>query len=367
MKIQVEALISSFFARLMLAIASLLAAPAFSAPLDALLDARPARNYMYGFIEVGGDFVNDTVDVFGVRDEKDAANGVGDYTGGHLRLGWQFTDRLWLEGSAWQRQVTYGLDKPEIESFAVATQYRFFDQPSVGSPQPDAAIRFSYWMNRADEIKRSSPVASNDPFLALLQSSQVSSARDDQQQVDLLLAWAIKSNLSATFFAGVGQGKVSIGGISGRYENISVRNAGGCSNSFLLSAGQSETLLPSGLATLVVDQDVCYDHSYAQLGTNIQWMPFQDLTLRAGYVFQKIDRQRVDDRIRQDGDKPITEGHTLIGEAAYRFAKFGQVFVRGQLMSGPFLGEIPFLYNRITAPRFDKEYGFVTVGLILDF
>jgi hypothetical protein len=41
--------------------------------------------------------------------------------------------------------------------------------------------------------------------------------------------------------------------------------------------------------------------------------------------------------------------------------------VRGQLMSGPFLGEIPFLYNRITAPRFDKEYGFVTVGLILDF
>lgn len=349
-------------------LATSLTLPARAAPMDAMLDARPARYYQYGFMEFSSDVVNKSVDVFGYRNEKDAVNGVGDYAGGHLRLGWQLTDRLWVEGGAWKRKITYGPDKPEIESYSAAAQYRLIDQPAVGHWLPDVAVRAGYWMNNSDYFRKSTASQINVNFFGTSQlfkidSAEIRDAKDKQRQVDLVLSWFLQPNLSASISAGIGSGKVTIGGISAEQFGLAIQNIGGCSGTVQLTAFGTVEIKDA----IAVDREVCHEHTYRQIGANIQWLPIQNVSLKAGYLFQTIDRKRIDDLVKDYGGKPITEGHTLIGEAAYRFAKFGQVFLRGQLMSGPFLGEIPMLYNRITAPRFDREYGFVSMGLILDF
>lgn len=350
-------------------LAVLVMQPLRAAPMDAMLDARPARYYQYGFLEIGGDVVNKSVDVFGYRNEKDTANGVGDYEGGHLRLGWQLTDRLWVEGGGRKRRISYGPDKPEIESYSAAAQYRLIDQPAVGHWMPDIAVRAGYWTNKTDYFSKSTASEIDVKLFGSSQrvkidSAEIRDAKDQQRQADLVFSWAVRSNLSVSISAGVGSGDVTIGSIAAKQASIgNVQNIGGCSGTVQLAA-IGDIKLDNAIA---VDGEVCHEHTYKQIGANLQWLPIQDVSLRAGYLYQSIDRKKIDDLVKEYGGKPISEGHTLIGEAAYRFAKFGQIFVRGQLMSGPFLGEIPMLYNRITAPRFDREYGFVSIGLILDF
>lgn len=360
----VQRALSGLPARLLCALAlplALLGAPAAAAPLDALLSVDPAHGADRGFVEGGFDFVNGAVDILRLRDEADAQRGLGDYSGGHLRLGGWVTPRVWLDGALWRRSISYGPDKPRIDSHQLAAQYLLTHPASVADGRPSFALRLGYWGDRSSLLRKSTPsslITSEGTFT--VDEVSVDNARDRQLQVDLIGSWTLSPALTMNAFVGVGRSKVSIGGVSVRRGSLTGTNAGGCSDTVRLAGFELQDLIQ-------VDGEACYRATFLQLGANLRWKASERWTMVGGYSLQRLSRDRVDDIVESRGNDSYTLAHTLIGQVNYRLTPGVQVFGRGQLMSSPFLGEIPFLYNSITASRFGKAYGIATVGLVVEF
>lgn len=109
-----------------------------------------------------------------------------------------------------------------------------------------------------------------------------------------------------------------------------------------------------------------YKARYMHAGLSAKWLT-GDWQFRAGYEYQRLKRDGVDDIISQRGGKPVENNHTFVGEVMYRVSNNVSLFGRGQLMASQFTGEIPLAYNSLTASRFDKKYGFVTAGVVVVF
>ena len=77
-----------------------MAAPVAAAPLDGLLTAMPERLAPSGFVEFATDHMNDSLDVFRIResDPLTAGTKAGDYRGQHVNAGWNAGQGLWLSG-----------------------------------------------------------------------------------------------------------------------------------------------------------------------------------------------------------------------------------------------------------------------------
>jgi hypothetical protein len=89
--------------------------------------------------------------------------------------------------------------------------------------------------------------------------------------------------------------------------------------------------------------------------------------LSAGYQFQYLNRQQIDNAIEQHGGIAYKNNHTVIAELARSLGGGVIVFARGQAMSNQFVGELPFSYNSLSATKFGRLYGFATVGARLTF
>ncbi|MFL6719419.1 MAG: hypothetical protein ACJ8G3_23990 [Burkholderiaceae bacterium] len=109
-----------------------------------------------------------------------------------------------------------------------------------------------------------------------------------------------------------------------------------------------------------------YRARFMHAGLSGKWLA-GNWQFRAGYDYQRLKRDGVDDIISQRGGKPVDNNLTFVGELMYRVIDNVSLFGRGQLMMRQFTGEIPFAYNTLTAARFDKKYGFVTAGVVITF
>jgi hypothetical protein len=89
--------------------------------------------------------------------------------------------------------------------------------------------------------------------------------------------------------------------------------------------------------------------------------------LQGGYHFQQVNRNAIDALIVSRNGVAYNTNHIFIADLQYEFLKNQFVFLRGQLMSNQFLGEIPFAYNSVTASKFDRSYGLVSLGVRLGF
>lgn len=342
-----------------------------AAPLDALLSANKGTVPGKVEIEAGYDVVNRTVDVFKVRNRDDdfAGTNVGDYHGAHLRGGVAVTPTLWIDGGVWQRTLDYRNDKAKLNSWQVAAQYKFLDGNAM---VPTMAARVGAWGNYADRLDKTTPTTLSG---VTLNSVRVTDPSDRQFQADVIASWPVLKQGEVSAFIGGGASRVKLGSVAG------TTTQNGCN--YDLAFGRTEvvgTLAQFCNAGVVVDRftatnsslginvynEAEYHARYMHAGLSGKWLT-GNWQFRAGYEYQRLKRDEVDDIISQRGGKPVDNNHTFVGEVMYRVTDNVSLFGRGQLMASQFTGEIPFAYNSLTANRFDKKYGFVTAGVVVAF
>lgn len=342
---------------------------AVAAPLDAFLAADQHLAVREFRLEAGYDAVNKTLDVFKVRDNDPLYGGtsVGDYRGTHLRATYSPLERWSIEGGLWQRKISYRVDDENISSWQTAVQYRLFESGYTSSTS--YALRLSAWGNRASSLNKSSPTTLLDRTLDTL---SVSNPTDHQLDLNLLATWRLSDRTEASVFIGAGKSRVGVDSISGSYTA-----ADGCryNLAFLATTVVAKLASPCGgfidaTVTSAVSYDIqreaSYNASYVQLGGMWQWHNL-DWRLTGGYHFQKLSRDHVDDLVTGRGGTSYRNNHILIGEVARKIGKNSAVFVRGQLMSNQFVGEIPFAYNSLTASKFSSRYGLASFGVMLAY
>jgi hypothetical protein len=125
------------------------------------------------------------------------------------------------------------------------------------------------------------------------------------------------------------------------------------------------SLLGFGTAQSVT-QDFSYDSSYYQLGGMLQWHN-PNWSVRGGYQYQYWQRNNVDALVVSNGGVPYQSNNIVVADVARKVSDHVALFVRGQLMSNQFVGEIPFAYNSLTASKFALRYGFATFGVTMEY
>ncbi len=339
-----------------------------AAPLDALLNADEFFSAGEVRLEASKDAVNDKLDILKIRSSDPIYGGtnVGDYSGSHIKIAYAVTDRLLAEGSVWQRSITYRSDEASLNSWQLAGQYRFFGE--VNSPI-QIAVRFSSWGDQTNSMTKSSPT---DVGGRQVTNVTIQSLSDTQNQLDLIGTWHLSSQTSISSFIGTGSSQVSTGDMTANYTS-----GNGCN--YLLSFTKSGTsgdrtgtcassgpILDTFSSPQNVLPDFSYGADYVQFGGMLHWRN-DNWSLKGGYQFQKIKRSHVDELIVASGGTAYDINHIFVGELMRRLGQNSAVVVRGQLMSNQFVGEVPFVYNQITANKFNKQYGFLSFGLVFGF
>jgi len=346
-------------------------APVLAAPLDTFLSASQRSIPGEGDIELSYDLVNDTVDVFKIRgkDADFAGTNVGNYQGAHVRAGIAITPRIWVDGALWQRGLDYRSDVLTINTWQVAGQYKLFEG---AGRQPSVAVRLGAWGNYANELKKTSPTTVGD---VTLNSVTVANPQDIQYQLDLIGTSRIFNNAELSVFGGAGASKVSLASVKAS----TTRN--GCN--YNISFGATEvvgTLAQPCNAELVYDRfsspnsaygidihnEAQYQANYFHAGLMLKWVQ-HDWQVRGGYQYQSINRGQIDNTIQSRGGKAYQSNHILMGDVMYRLLPRAAIFIRGQYLSNQFTGELPFAYNTLTASRFSKPYGILSIGLFVGF
>lgn len=337
-----------------------------AAPLDALLSADQFLHAGEFRAEAGYDAMNDTLDVLGIRakDPLYAGTNVGDYSGLHLRLGYALTDRLSLEGGAWQRKISYRTDKEALGSWQVAGQYRIWGDKYS---KTHFALRASAWGDQAPSLTKSTPTLVGGRNVNRV---TINSPRDSQVQADAIGTWRLTRRASLSAFVGAGRSRVSTGDMSANYTD-----GNGCNYNLAFAATGTSVRLaaPCGdlLAAFVTTpqsmlQEFSYKASYYQLGGMWQWHN-ENWALRGGYQFQQLRRANVDALIASRGGVSYQSNHVVVADVMRKVSNHVAVFARGQVMSNQFVGEIPFTYNSATASKFARRYGIASFGVVMGF
>ncbi|OGB60165.1 MAG: hypothetical protein A2496_12510 [Burkholderiales bacterium RIFOXYC12_FULL_60_6] len=340
----------------------------WSAPLDALLSADQLHFAGEFRAELSVDAVNDTLDVLKIRgdDPLFAGTNVGDYLGQHVRLSYALNPKLFVEGGFWRRKITYRTDEESLDSWQLAGQYRVFGDQSS---RLHGALRLSAWGNRSPSLKKNTPTQVGGRTVNTISIDEV---EDTQTQLDAIASWRFNRKNTVSGFVGVGRGSVSTGNLSATYTS-----SNGCN--YILTFTQTETVgqlaAPCSATGTVIGEfktsqsvlpEFSYDTSYLQLGGSWLWQS-GDWAMRAGYQFQHLNRGNVDNLITSRGGTSYQNNHIVVADLFRRITPHVALFVRGQAMSNQFVGEIPFIYNSVTASKFNRKYGLVSFGVNMAF
>ena len=360
--------------------------PLQAAPLDTIMSSRHTVEPWHGELELSIDHMNDTLDVFNIRQghQEYAGTSVGDYAGGHLYGGIALTDKVWLEGSWWDRTLGYQTDAFNLQSWHFSTQYLL--NQKLGVVIPDLSVRATLWGNYANRLTKSS---STTLFGKTVDEVDILKPEDNQWQFDLVSTWEPARRTEFTLFFGGGQirtdfDKLQVSGqinqiidvgdgviniVDDNNGNVLVKN-NKFSNLQVTLNQESDKISIGGFGeldnTYGVDSGfgIKHDAGYLHLGGSLIWYNNQ-WRIRGGYKIIYVDRGGYDDLVQQIsqnvGDNQYN--HIFSGDILFRLTTNSALFVRGQIMTNQFLGEIPFSYTPYTAHRFDEKYGFVSVGI----
>jgi len=347
------------------------AGAASAAPDDVFMQAEPATGEFTSVrVEASYDMVNNTVDVFNLRQSQGRVpDNAGDYRGGKLMLGYKFSPHWSGSATYWRRGIDYGPDTNDIDSWMVALHYDPLAEPGA---RDRIMMRLSLWGDHSGSLSRSSPLTVRN---TTFNSITVKDANDIQGQADVIFSGELTERNQLTGFIGLGVSRVSIGGINTRLQrgncnfNVAIGSdniangalAAPCrvgnvnlqSASFAVDAGQFG---------LNVNDDFTYTAGYLNLGGSWRWK-YENFAARLGYQFQYLLRSNVDSHARNYGNSPIRSNHTLGLELSYAVVKNVEVFLRGQASLHNFVGTIPFLYNAATAGKMDRYYGYGSIGI----
>ena len=351
--------------------------PVAAAPFDFALTARPEQGGERQ-LEVAVDAMNDTLDVFDVRGRDPVYGGtrVGDYSGAHLRGGWQVTERWWVDAALWHRKIDYRDDSGSFASWMLGAQYRFAGDgagaPGGGAGTTAWALRGSVWGNRSGTLAKGSATALGG---YTMDTVAIDSPRDLQWQVDLIGTRG-GPDASVSWFGGIQRSKVDYSRLGG------TASAGACP--YAVSVGTNTSTLTqtadcaSGGGTVAAGTQVTVDNSALGLnprealaytatvlraGVNAhrRWGAWH---LRGGPAWEHYDHGgALEGAARSLSGTYQSDSLSAALEVGYRFTPTLTGFVRGTAWQHQLMGEIPFLYNAVTAKRSDRRYGVVSVGL----
>lgn len=346
---------------------------AHAASEDEFMVAEPIAGDLHRLkIEASYDFVNRFVDVFDVRAKQGAAyDNAGDYRGGHVSAGFNFTQQWSAFGTYWRRNIDYGPDTNGIDSWQVGVQYT----PEI-DPQARHRLMFrlSAWGDRAGSLAKSTPTQVRGTTFNGL---RVDDPNDVQGQADIAYSYRLGNYNTLTGFVSGGISRVSVGDITTRLNrggcNFNVRiGSNNIANGSLASPcvvggatiNSASLSLDASQFGLDVGKDVNYTAGFINVGASWRWR-YQGFGAQVGYQFQYLMRGDLDDRMSRFGVSPIRSNHTFGVELSYNVYKGVDVFIRGQAFLNNFVGTVPFLYNAATASRLDRTYGYASIGVRL--
>lgn len=343
-----------------------------AAPLDVFLTATPETVSPKGYLEAGTDHMNESLDVFKVRenDPLTAGTKAGDYHGSYVIGGWRVGEGQWLSGGLWQRSLSSTSDTFNYTGWQVSGLYRFLEP---AGKLPAVALRLSAWGNLASATESTSAVVVPG---AKLNTVKITDPADRQLQADVVGTWNLSPASDVSVSLGVGSSQLSYGALSA----TTTRN--GCDYNVVFNGNNIYgTLIPPCSATggviqqfydssgdygVDVASEIAWRSVFFQAGVNGSWRrgPW---TLKAGYLFHLVKREQVDDILKARGKEAFTQNHNITLQADYRVRPQLTLFARGQLTSNLFFNDIPVTYNSSTADRFGSKYSLFSVGLRADF
>jgi hypothetical protein len=355
-----------------------LSCAAVAAPLDALLSTEPAHVKAPDSsveLELGYDVANDRVDFLRLRPDN-ASSSTGDYYGRTLRAAWDVTPRLRVDGGLTKRRLVFKSFDADVTTWQVAAQYLVLGAepgPYENFRQPQLALRASAWGDSASGFDRELNYKLGSTTFRSLHAEK---PRDTQLQFDVIAGWPVNANLHVNGIAGIGYSKVTLDSVSGTAArsngdlcDVQLTHTVVSATCINAKAGSKSTLTePSNDNSFGVDinKEARYHALTYQAGINATWRS-GDWLFRGGLLHMTHRRSDVEDVVRARGGSPVRSNQVLLLEAGYKPTNNSLVFLRGQMMTHQFLGELPMTYNSVSAGQFDKRYGFVTLGLAVAF
>ncbi len=337
-----------------------------AAPLDGYLNPYQANDFNYGRIALTADQVNESLDIFSIREQYTEFSGttVGDYQGYSAHLDFRLTRNLSVTGIAWQRELDLGNEKLQISTWKVAGQWNMLSQKKT---RPALSMGYSYWWNDAATIQR----ASMTSLLNVdVDNIKITNVEDKQHQLDIIATWLMPANLALSLYVGVGFSDVSFDKFFVNYDGCPYLLTSPSRQVITMRLAQSATPECQVLTVKRTDTrspfpgpglGIQYYSFYQQWGSSIRWKN-NNWVLHAGLRAVFIDSE-VDSLIVSAGKKSYTTNFIGLAQVTRRLYKTSALFVRGQYYHRRWLGEIPLTYNVLTAYRFNKAYGLMSLGI----
>ena len=358
-----------------------LSCAAVAAPLDALLSTEPAHVKALDSsfeLELGYDVANDRVDFLHLRPDG-ASSSTGDYYGRSLRGAWDVSPRLRVDGGLTKRRLVFKSFDADVTTWQVAAQYLVLGaepKPYESPRQPQLALRASAWGDSAPGFDRElNYKLQNNGKDYTFRSIHADKPRDTQLQFDVIGGWPVSANLHVNAIAGIGYSRVTVQGVSGQvaYGNW-LCDAQLTPSQVIADCNNPKDGSTSGLKEpsndnrfgVDINKEARYHALTYQAGLNATWRS-GDWIFRGGLLHVTHRRSDVEDVVRARGGSPERSNQTLVLEAGYKPTPRSLVFLRGQMMTHQFLGELPMTYNSVSAGQFDNRYGFLTLGVALAF
>ncbi|MDD5028309.1 MAG: hypothetical protein PHH58_02225 [Rhodoferax sp.] len=347
-----------------------LAGSAWAAPLDAFLSATPEQYAPKGTLEVSSDHMNEQLDFFGIRDSNALAAGTqaGDYHGAHVAGAWRVRDNTWLSASLWQRNLRGLAETYHFSSWRVSGQYRLLDG---AGKRPALALRLSAWGDQGGDVGSSFAANAGVQVLMppgyLLQSIKVSQPADNNLQADLIGSWQLTPSTDFGLLLSAGSTRLSYGALSGSLlQGAKVFQFSAIGNPSTVATAADGSQVLANTSTIHVADELAWRGNFIQAGLNAAWN-HGPWTLRAGYLFYAIQRDKIDDILAARGWSSFSQTRTIALQASYRIHPNVSIFARSQLSDTLIFNEMPVAYNTFSADLNGGKYSIYSVGLKADF
>ena len=343
----------------------------YAAPDDLFLQATPAKNKLTSNISL--DLVNDTVDFLNLRESEGVKEDSGDYIGGHLNIQYQLYPEWSINADYWHREIKFAQDTNKLNTTALGLTYA---PENLSTDRSNLAFKLSFWGNKANEVSKSTPTLVNG---RKIDEVTVSNPRDMQLQLDTIYTHKIDFMNQINLFGSLGYSQVKVDEL-----DLMVHLTGegrDCKANININSNNKVTGTPIGRCLidglivrdidvgqyadqfgLDMQKDLNYDSYYAGLGGSWIWR-YKQFESQIAYQYQRLWRNDIDDRVSNFGNAAIKDNHTLGAKFSYDFTPHITGFMQGEIYQNNFVGNIPFLYNGVTASRLDKRYGLASLGI----
>ena len=344
---------------------------AYAAPHDLYLQSEYFGQPLANQISISIDAVNETIDIFDIRESEGITdNSSGDYIGFQVNGLYHLTPALALEGAFWHREIDYSKDTNKLNTALIALRYT----PEINLVKNDSlTLRASVWRNAAGELTKSTATSVNGRTFDRV---DVKNPEDLQFQLDAIFSRKLDQMNQLNAFASLGYSKVSVDkiDIQTKYQGCAMDLSIAANNQYTGRLMETCTL-PNGYIIndlnisgnaneygLDIQKDLHYDSYIASIGGSWNWR-YRQFESQLAYQYHRLWRSDIDDRVSNFGNSPLKDNHSLGAKFSYILTPQLTAYLQGEIYQRNLIGQVPFLYNGVTASRLDKRYGLASIGL----